>query len=90
MAEAGFAGAESTTWYTLASPKGTPAEVVEVLRKALAEINADPAYQTLLTSLGAERMTLSPAETTAFVQRDKVAMTKLLGSLEFLGKYRAV
>ncbi|RZL94936.1 MAG: tripartite tricarboxylate transporter substrate binding protein [Variovorax sp.] len=86
MAEAGFAGAESATWYTLASPKGTPSEVVEVLRKAVAEINADPAYQTLITSLGAERMALSPAETTAFVQRDKVAMSKLLGSLDLLGK----
>jgi tripartite-type tricarboxylate transporter receptor subunit TctC len=86
MTEAGFAGAESTTWYTLAAPKGTPGQVVEVLRKAVADINADPAYQALLASLGAERMALSPAETTAFVQRDKVAMTKLLGSLDLLGK----
>jgi tripartite-type tricarboxylate transporter receptor subunit TctC len=85
MAEAGFAGAESSTWYTLAAPKGTPAAVVEVLRKAVTAINADPAYQTLLASLGAEGLGLSPAETTAFVQRDKVAMTKLLGSLDLLG-----
>jgi tripartite-type tricarboxylate transporter receptor subunit TctC len=86
LAEAGFPGVDSATWYTLAAPKGTPSDVVEVLRKAVASINADPAYQTLLASLGAERMDLTPAETTAFVQRDKVAMTKLLGSLGMLQK----
>jgi tripartite-type tricarboxylate transporter receptor subunit TctC len=86
MAEAGILNAESSTWYTLAAPKGTPSEIMEVLRKAVAEINADPSYQKVLDSQGAERMDLSPAETTAFVQRDKVAMTKLLGSLNMLEK----
>ncbi len=86
MAEAGFVGGESSTWYTLAAPKGTPADALEVLRKTVADINADPAYQQLLASQGAERMDLSPAETTAFVQRDKVAMAKLLGLLNLLDK----
>lgn len=86
MAEAGFPAGGSSTWYTLAAPKGTPPDALEVLRKAVAEINADPAYQKVLDSQGAERMDLSPAETTAFVQRDKVAMTKLLGSLNLLEK----
>lgn len=86
MAEAGILNAESSTWYTLAAPKGTASEVMEVLRKAVAEINADPSYQKVLASQGAERMDLSPAETTLFVQRDKVAMTKLLGSLNLLEK----
>ncbi len=84
MAEAGIAGAESSTWYTLSAPKGTPAAVVEVLRDAMAEVNADPAYQQLLASLGAEAMALSPAETKAFVQRDKEAMKTLLDSLGLL------
>jgi tripartite-type tricarboxylate transporter receptor subunit TctC len=86
MAESGFKGSEVSTWYTLAAPKGTPAAVVEVLRTAMAEAQADPAYQALLTSLGAERLDMSPAQTTAFVQADKVAMTKLLGALNLLDK----
>lgn len=86
MEEVGMGGVESSTWYTLAAPKDTPPEVLEILRKAVAEINADPVYQTLLASQGAERMDLSPAETTAFVQRDRVAMSKLLGSLNLLEK----
>lgn len=84
--EAGMGGVDSSTWYTLAAPKGTPPDVLEVLRAAVAQINADPAYQNLLASQGAERMDLSPSETTSFVQRDKVAMTKLLGSLNLLEK----
>ena len=84
MAEAGIAGAESSTWYTLAAPKGTPPEVVEVLRKAVAQAGDDPAYRKLLASQGAEPGDLSPAETRAFVQRDKESMTKLLGPLGLL------
>lgn len=86
MDEAGMGGVESSTWYTLAAPKETPPEVLEILRKAVAEINADPVYQTLLASQGAERMDLSPTETTSVVQRDKVAMRKILGSLNLLEK----
>ena len=86
MAEGGVPGAETSTWYTLAAPKGTPPAVIETLRKAVAEVNADPAYQKVLASQGAERMDLSPAETTAFVQRDKVAMAQLLGTLRLLEK----
>jgi tripartite-type tricarboxylate transporter receptor subunit TctC len=86
MAEAGMAGSEVSTWYTLAAPRGTPAAIVETLRKAMTEVNADPAYLKLLGSLGAEQLVLSPAETTAFVNADKVAMTKLLGTLGLLEK----
>ena len=86
MAESGFKGSEVSTWYTLAAPKGTPPEVVEMLRKAVAETQADPAYQALLASVGAERVDLSPAQTTAFVQADKVAMAQLLGTLNLLEK----
>lgn len=86
LGEAGFGGAEVSTWYTLSAPKGTPPAILEVLRKAVAQVNADPAYQQLLAAQGAERMDLSPAETTAFVQRDKAAMAKLLGTLNLLDK----
>lgn len=84
LAEAGYGGTEVSTWYSLAAPKGTPANVVEVLSKAVARVNADPAYQKFLTSQGAERLELTPAETTAFVRRDKEEMGKLLGTLGLL------
>lgn len=86
LAELGFGGTEVSTWYTIAAPKGTPPEIIEALGKHLASMNADPAYQKLLDSQGAERMDLTPAETTAFVRQDKEAMSKLLTTLDLVGK----
>ncbi len=86
LAEVGFGGTEVSTWYTLAAPKGTPQEVIDILAKTIADMNADPAYQKLLASQGAERLELSPAETTKFVRQDKAAMTKLVGALDLMGK----
>jgi len=86
LAELGYGGTEVSTWYTLAAPKGTPREVLDVLSKTMAEINADPAYQKLLESQAAERMDMTAAETTAFVRHDKEAMSKLLGTLDLVSK----
>lgn len=86
MAELGYGNTATATWYTLAAPKDTPDNVVETLRAAVKQAGTDPAYVQALAALGAERMDLSPQETTAFVQRDKVAMTQLLGSLGMVQK----
>lgn len=86
FAEAGVLGAAPTTWYTLAAPKGTPPDVVEKLAATMAQIDADPTWQRFLAGIGAERMSLTPRETTAFVEADKVAMAHLLGSLNLLAK----
>lgn len=86
MAEAGYGNTATATWYTLAAPKGTPPQVIEALRQAFADASGDPGWQKVLADQGAEPMHLSPAETSAFVQRDKAAMHKLLGTLELLQK----
>jgi tripartite-type tricarboxylate transporter receptor subunit TctC len=86
LAEAGYGNTATATWYTLAAPKGTPPAVLETLRKAFAETSSDPEWQKVLAGQGAEQMHLSPAETTAFVQQDKVAMRQLLGTLGLLGE----
>jgi tripartite-type tricarboxylate transporter receptor subunit TctC len=86
LAELGYGNTATATWYTLAAPKGTPDNVVEAVRAAVAQAGADPEYIQALATLGAERMDLSPQETTALVQRDKTAMTQLLGSLGMLEK----
>ncbi|MBP6900327.1 MAG: tripartite tricarboxylate transporter substrate binding protein [Burkholderiaceae bacterium] len=84
LAEAGMGGAELSTWYTLAAPKGTPPEVVERLHAALSQVQQDPAWLQFLAAQGAERLDLSPRETSAFVQADKAAMSRLLASLNLL------
>lgn len=84
LAEAGWGGAEVPTWYSLAAPKGTPAPVVERLAATLAEIREDASWVQFLDSQGSEHPSLSPRDTTAFVQADKAAMARLLGSLNLL------
>ncbi|WP_332748929.1 Bug family tripartite tricarboxylate transporter substrate binding protein [Hydrogenophaga sp.] len=86
LSQAGYAATATSTWYTLAAPKGTPADVIETLHRVVAEARQDPAYLAVLDGMGAEQMDLSPAETTAFVKRDQAAMTTLLTHLNLLAK----
>lgn len=86
LEELGYGNTATATWYTLAAPRDTPAPIIEALRKAVADTANDPAYQRVLAAQGAEISSLSPAETTAFVQNDKAAMVKLLGTLNLLAK----
>ena len=86
LAELGWGSTATATWYSLAAPKDTPADVIELLRKAVADAASDPQYQRVLTAQGAESLDFSPAETTAFVQQDKVAMTQLLTRLQLIEK----
>lgn len=86
MAESGYGNTATATWYTLAAPMGTPPAVIERLQEAFADTSRDAGWQKVLAGQGAEQMHLTPAQTTAFVERDKAAMGKLLGTLGLLEK----
>lgn len=60
--EAGVAGYDVASWNALAAPAGTPAEVVEVLNRAVREAVAAPAVQDRLARLGMRPAASSPAE----------------------------
>src|SRR4030081_2927594 len=55
-------GYEASVWYGISAPKGTPAEVVETLNKAVAAALADPKMKARIAELGATPMPMSPAE----------------------------
>ena len=55
-------GYEASVWYGIAAPKGTPAEAIEVLNKALAAALADPKMQARIAELGGTPMPMSPAQ----------------------------
>ena len=86
LAQAGIANAESSTWYTLSAPRATPAPVLQKLAQALDATLADEGFRQFLLSQGSERLVMSPAATTAFVQEDKRQMTLLLDSMGSLAK----
>jgi tripartite-type tricarboxylate transporter receptor subunit TctC len=70
FAESGMPGYESTTWYSLAAPAGTPPDVLQRLRQAVHALLDSPEYQALMLAQGSEVMKLSAAESLEFVRRD--------------------
>jgi tripartite-type tricarboxylate transporter receptor subunit TctC len=55
-------GYEASTWYGVGAPKNTPAEIVEKLNKEINAALADPKLKARLADLGAEPMSMTPAE----------------------------
>jgi tripartite-type tricarboxylate transporter receptor subunit TctC len=55
-------GYEASTWYGLCAPKGTPAEIVEKLSKEVNLVLPTPNLKARLAALGAEPLSMTPAE----------------------------
>ncbi|CAB3835716.1 hypothetical protein LMG3328_00997 [Achromobacter ruhlandii] len=86
LAEAGVAGADAATWYSLAAPAGTPADIVRALSDAVRAVNDDPDYRRVMQEQAIALMALSPREADAYVAKDQADMRRLLGSLGLLAK----
>ena len=70
VAERGFPGFEAGSWFGFFAPKGTPAEVIATLNKAVNEIIDIPAMQASMIKEGAAPAGGSPQQFAAFVQRE--------------------
>ncbi|MCV6904525.1 MAG: tripartite tricarboxylate transporter substrate-binding protein, partial [Achromobacter xylosoxidans] len=86
LAEAGVAGADAATWYSLAAPAGTPAAIVQTLSDTVRAVNNDPDYRRVMQEQAIELMALSPPEADAYVAKDQADMRRLLGTLDLLAK----
>jgi tripartite-type tricarboxylate transporter receptor subunit TctC len=60
-------GYSAYIWDALAGPKGMPAETIAVLNREINAVLADPAVKGRLIALGAEPLTMSPEQASAFV-----------------------
>jgi tripartite-type tricarboxylate transporter receptor subunit TctC len=70
VAERGYAGFEAGSWFGFFAPKGTPAEVVATLNKAVNEIIAVPAVEAALIKEGADPVGGTPEQFGQFTQRE--------------------
>jgi tripartite-type tricarboxylate transporter receptor subunit TctC len=70
VAERGFPGFEAGSWFGFFAPKGTPAEVIATLNKAVNDIVDAPATQAALIKEGADPAGGTPQQFGAFVQRE--------------------
>jgi tripartite-type tricarboxylate transporter receptor subunit TctC len=71
-------GYEAAPWYGISAPKGTPAEIVEILNKSIAAALANPKMQAKLAELGGVPMPMSPAEFGKFLAEDTAKWAKVV------------
>jgi tripartite-type tricarboxylate transporter receptor subunit TctC len=78
MAEAGFAGAESSSFFAFVVAKGTSPAIVQSLSVKIAEIMREPAIKAQLTELGAIPVGNTPAQATQYISEQVVKWTKVV------------
>jgi tripartite-type tricarboxylate transporter receptor subunit TctC len=78
MAELGLAEFEVGTWSGLIGPKGMPADIVQKLNAAVAEVVRDEAVRKRLIDEGSEIMIMSPAEFGAFIRKENTRWVKVV------------
>src|SRR5215470_14752675 len=68
--ESGLPGFESSGWFGIVVPAGTPADVIAKLNTAFVSVLKDPDVIERIRALGAEPMPMSPAEYGAFINSE--------------------
>jgi tripartite-type tricarboxylate transporter receptor subunit TctC len=66
--ELGYPGVVSSSWFGLAAPIETPADIVAKLHQAMEQTFANPAYQAALKKLGNEQFMFDAAQSNAFIK----------------------
>jgi tripartite-type tricarboxylate transporter receptor subunit TctC len=71
-------GYDAAGWFGLSAPKGTPAEIVDILSKEVSAALADPGMKTRLADLGAEPMPMTSAEFTKLMADETAKWGKVI------------
>jgi tripartite-type tricarboxylate transporter receptor subunit TctC len=69
-AEAGLAGLESSAWFGLLAPKGTPKPVVMKLNAEVNRLLAEPAFRKRLMDIGVEPLGGTPEQFTKYLDSE--------------------
>lgn len=78
VAEAGVPGYEHTGWFGIMAPAGTPKEIVDKLNAEIRALIARPDVKAYWEKQGTETMSLTPAETEAFLRAELEKWTKVV------------
>jgi len=70
FAELGYPAVVSSSWFGLAAPANTPADIVERLAQATKQANASTDYLSGLKKLGNEPFALTPEQSSAFIKTE--------------------
>ena len=77
-AELGVRGYESSAWFGLVAPRGTPRPVIDKVHGDMAGAMADAAVKARFLEFGAEPMTTSPEEFARFISQEVVKWRDLI------------
>jgi tripartite-type tricarboxylate transporter receptor subunit TctC len=78
MQEEGVKNFDSSAWFGLLAPKGTPAAIVERLNKETVRALADPGLSKRMIEIGAEPSPMTRAEFKAFISAEVVKWRKVI------------
>jgi tripartite-type tricarboxylate transporter receptor subunit TctC len=78
MIEAGFAGFDSTAWFALMAPAGTPQPIIEKLHRETVRILGLPEVRKRFDALGMEPVGNTPAEFAAEIARETPQWAKVI------------
>lgn len=78
LAEQGLPGFESGTWQGLLAPHGTPAAVLARLNAEVIKVIRSPDIRAKLAGLGAEVVTMAPAEQDTFFKRERARWARVV------------
>jgi tripartite-type tricarboxylate transporter receptor subunit TctC len=71
-------GYEASTWWGVGAPRGTPAEIINMLNKEINAGLADPKLKARLTGLGGTVLQSSPAEFRKFIAEETEKWGKVI------------
>jgi tripartite-type tricarboxylate transporter receptor subunit TctC len=78
LAESGLPGFNSSTWFAMVAPAGTPPEIVQKLHAAITEVLKMKEVQDKFIALGADIVGQSPRETQSFFVTERQRWKKVI------------
>jgi tripartite-type tricarboxylate transporter receptor subunit TctC len=78
VSEAGVPGYEHTGWFGVMAPAGTPKPIVDLLNAEIRALVARPDVQALWEKQGTQTMSMTPAESEAFMHGEIDKWTKVV------------
>ena len=78
VSEAGVPGYEHTGWFGIMAPTGTPKPIVDLLNAEMRALVARPDVRATWEKLGTETMSMTPAESEAFLRAELEKWTKVV------------
>jgi tripartite-type tricarboxylate transporter receptor subunit TctC len=80
MSEAGVPGYDSSVWYGVLAPAGTPKDIVATLNAAMLKILKQPDFHALLVTNGMEPIGSTPSDFSKYIDTEIVKWSKVIKS----------